>query len=221
VPHAADELTRVTEDSARGGFFLFSGATLATVIMAISAIVIGRLMGHALYGQYNLALVLPSLLLLFTDLGINAGITKFAASLHAEGKDESAARIIRHGTIFRLLVGIVVFIVGMVFANYLALIINRPDSTFFIQIASISLVFQVLFTSSTSAFVGLDRTEYTALATNVQAAVKTILQVALVLLGFGITGALIGLVGGYIIASIMAGAILFLKLVKSSKNQDK
>lgn len=220
-PYSADKLSKVTEDSARGGFFLFSGSTLALVIMAISAIVIGRLMGHALYGQYTLVLVLPSILLVFTDLGINAGITKFAASLHAEGKDESVARVVKHGIILMLLVGIVVFIVSMVFAKYLALIINRPDFTFYIQVASISIVFQVLFNSSTSAFVGLDRTEYAAIVNNVQAAVKTILQIVLVLLGFGITGALIGFTGGFIIGSALAGAILFLKLTKSSKNQDK
>jgi len=39
----ADDLSRVTEDSARGGFFLFSGSALATVIMAVAAIVVGAL----------------------------------------------------------------------------------------------------------------------------------------------------------------------------------
>jgi hypothetical protein len=49
-----DDLSRVTEDSARGGFFLFSGSALATVIMAVAAIIVGRLLGPDLYGQYNL-----------------------------------------------------------------------------------------------------------------------------------------------------------------------
>jgi O-antigen/teichoic acid export membrane protein len=215
----ADELAKVTEESARGGFFLFSGSALATVIMSISAILIGRLLGPELYGQYNLALVIPLLLLLFTDLGISAGIVKFAASLRVNGKSDRVATIIRRGTIFRLLVGVAVFIPSLIFAGYFAMLINRPDFAPFIQIASVSLVFQVIFSTSVAAFVGLDKSEYHALATNVQAITKTVLQIGFVLLGFGITGALIGYVGGYVIASVLAGAILFFKLLKSKNNE--
>jgi O-antigen/teichoic acid export membrane protein len=215
----ADELAKVTEESARGGFFLFSGSALATVIMSISAILIGRLLGPELYGQYNLALVIPLLLLLFTDLGISAGIVKFAASMRVNGKSDRVATIIRRGTIFRLLVGVAVFIPSLIFAGYFAMLINRPDFAPFIQIASVSLVFQVIFSTSVAAFVGLDKSEYHALATNVQAITKTVLQIGFVLLGFGITGALIGYVGGYVIASVLAGAILFFKLLKSKNNE--
>jgi O-antigen/teichoic acid export membrane protein len=217
----ADELAKVTEESARGGFFLFSGSASATVIMAISAIVIGRLLGPELYGQYNLVLVIPSLLLLFTDLGINAGIVKFAASLRANRKSESVPTMIRRGAIFNLLAGVAVFIPSLIFAGYFAMLINRPSFVPYIQIASISLVFQVIFATSTAAFIGLDKSEYSALAANVQAIAKMALQITFVPLGFSIAGALIGYVGGYIIASVLAGAILFSRLLKSKKNSEE
>jgi O-antigen/teichoic acid export membrane protein len=214
-----DELTKVTEDMARGGFFLFSGATLATVVMAISAIIIGRFLGPDLYGQYNLVLVIPSLLLLFSDLGINAGVTKFSSSLRAEGKSGCVASIIYHGILFRLGIGIILSILSLVFAGYFALLINRPDSSFLIQIASLSVIFQVAYTTTNSAFVGLDKSEYSALATNIQAIAKTILQITLVLLGFNLVGALIGYVGGFAVASIMTAVILFKFLRPAKKNK--
>ncbi len=216
----ADDLTKITEDSARGGFYLFSGATVATVILAISAILIGRLLGPEMYGQYNLVLVIPSLLLLITDLGVNTGIVKFTASLRKDGKEGRVTHIIRHGTFFRLIVGAVVFALSLIFAGYFAMLINHPDFTFYIQIASVSLIFQVVYTTSTSAFVGLDRSEYNALATNIQAIAKTAIQIAFVLLGYSIAGALIGYVGGYIIASVIAGAILFFKLLRKPKKEE-
>ena len=217
----ADELSQVTEDSARGGFFLFSGSTLAMVILAVSAILIGRFLGPELYGQYNLVLVIPSLLLLFTDLGVNAGITKFAASLRVEGKSEQIPNIIRYGMLFRLAIGLIVMIISVVFASYFALIINRPDYGFYIQIASVSVIFQVIFTTANSAFVGLDKSEYSALSTNVSAAAKTILQIAFVLLGFNVAGALVGHVGGFIVASIVGSILLFFKFLKPSKTKEK
>lgn len=217
----AQDLTKVTKDSARGGFFLFLGATLAMVIMAVSAILIGRFLGPELYGQYNLVLVIPTLLVLFTDLGINAGITKFAASLRAEGKDDSVVGIVHYGLLFRLGIGIILSILSIFLANYFSLLINRPGYDFYIQIASISIIFQVIFTTGNSAFVGLDKSEYSALSSNVQAIVKTVLQVALVLLGFSLTGALIGYVAGFVVASILSVVMLSTRLLKRSENANK
>ena len=216
----SNELTQVTKDSARGGFFLFSGAALSTVIMAISAILIGRLLGPELYGQYNLVLVIPSLILLFTDLGINVGIIKFVASLRAEGKAGRAVELIRLCMYLKFGIGLVASILCAIFAGYFALIINRPDYGFYVQLASISIIFQVIFTTANSAFVGLDKSEYNALATNVQAVTKTVLQIVLVLLSFNVTGALIGYVGGYVVASILGSAVLFFKFLKPAKIHD-
>ncbi len=209
-----NDVSKVTEDSARGGFFLFSGSAIATVIMAISSILVGRFLGPELYGQYNLVLVIPTLLVLLTDFGVNVGITKFAASLRAEGKIDRAVDLIRHGTYFKLAIGLVAAVLSVVFAGYFALIINRPDYGFFIQIASVSVLFQVIFTTVNSAFVGLDRSEYTALSTNVQAVTKTVLQIVLVLLGFSVAGALVGYVGGFVVGSIFGVVLLFVKFLK-------
>jgi O-antigen/teichoic acid export membrane protein len=214
VVFLSDDLSRVTEDSARGGFFLFSGSALATVIMAVAAIIVGRLLGPDLYGQYNLVITAPALVLLFTDLGISTGITKFAASLHNEGNDSRAFSIIRYGVWFRFLVGVVATVFGVVFAGYLALVINRPDYAFYVQIVSLSIVFQVVFGTVNSAFVGLDKSEYNALTTNVQALAKTVLQVFFVVVSFSLSGVLIGYVGGYAVASVAGAFILFYRLLR-------
>ncbi|MCW4044521.1 MAG: oligosaccharide flippase family protein [Candidatus Bathyarchaeota archaeon] len=212
-----DELSRVTEDSARGGFFLFSGATTATIIMALSAILVGRLLGPELYGQYNLVLVIPNLLLLFTDLGINAGITKYAASLRTEGLPDRIPAIIRHGMLLRLITGTAAVMLSITFTNVFTALINRPDLASYIQLTSILVIFQVIYTTANSAFVGIDKSEYSALTTNIQAIAKTILQITLVILGFSLTGALIGTIGGFAIAAALSSTILFLKLLRPTQ----
>ena len=214
----ADDLSQVTQASARGGFFLFSGATLASIILAISAILMGRFLGPELYGQYNLVLVIPTLLVLFTDLGMNAGVTKFVASLLSEGKSQRVPAIIRYSIFFRLGIGILISAISIGFANYFALLINRPDYTFLIQIASLSVVFQTVYTTANSAFVGLDKSEYNALNTTIRAVLTTILQVALVIFSFSVTGALVGYVGGFIIGSIVSAGVLYLKFMKPKRS---
>jgi O-antigen/teichoic acid export membrane protein len=148
---------------------------------------------------------------------MNAGFTKFVASLRKSGEDTRAAAIISHGLLFRIGIGLVVSVISIVFANYWALLINRPDLTFYVQIAAVSLIFQVVFSTVNSAFVGLDQSQYYALTSNVQSILRTVSQIALVVLGFGITGALIGFIGGFVVAAIFGFALLFFKFLKPNK----
>jgi len=217
----ADELVKVAEDSARGGFFLVSGTALSTVIMAVSSILIGRFLGPELYGQYTLTIVAPQLLFLFTDLGINQGIIKFTASLRSKGAPNRILEIIKYGLILRASTGIAISIINYALADFFAsLLLQRPDLAFYIRIASISVLFQAIFTTATSAFVGLDKTEYSALTANIQATAKAIISIGLVLLGFSVAGAVIGYAAGYVVAAVVGTALLFFLVRGKQKNQN-
>ena len=188
-----DDLIGVAEDSVRGGFFLFSGTAFATIIMGIGTILLARLMTPEVYGQYTLSLVIPQLLYLFTELGISQGVTKFTAELSKKGENEKVKRIITHGLLLRISAGIIISLVNFFAADLFAsLVLQRPELAPYLRIASILIIFRVIFTTSISAFVGLDKSEYSAITSNIQAISKTLISVALVLMGFTITGALIG-----------------------------
>lgn len=113
------------------------------------------------------------------------------------------------------------FIMNYAFADFFAsVVLNRPDLTFYIRIASIAVVFQVISTTTTSAFIGLDKTEYDALTSSIQAISKTIVSIALVLLGFSVVGALLGFVASYIVAAVAGTSILFFILSKIQKREN-
>jgi O-antigen/teichoic acid export membrane protein len=218
-----DDLTRVAQDSARGGFFLISGSALATVISAIASILIARFLGPELYGQYALALVAPQLLYLFTDLGLNQAITKFTSTLKSKNETDRISNIIKHGMIARAGIGITIFILNYVLADTIATyLLLRPELGFYIQIASVSILFQVIFTTATSAFVGLDKTEYRAITTNTQAIAKAIASITLILAGFSIIGAVTGYTLGYAASAFIALPLLYLILRRNrtSSNGD-
>jgi len=215
----ADEIGKIAEDSARGGFFLVTGTALSTLIMAIASIIVARFLGAELYGQYTLALVTPQLLFLFTDLGINQGIIKYAADLRQKGESNRIIKIIKYGTLLRAATGIAIFILNYALSDMFAsLILQRPDLTYYIKIASTSILFQVIFTTTTSSFVGLDKTEYNALTANVQAISKALISIALVLLGFSVAGAIIGHVVSYVIATFAGMALLLIMLRDLKRN---
>ncbi|MEM2613290.1 MAG: oligosaccharide flippase family protein, partial [Nitrososphaerota archaeon] len=209
----ADELTRVAEDSARGSFFLVTGTAFATIIMAVSSIIVARLLGPESYGQYTLALVVPGMLFLFTDLGINHGVIRYTASLRQKKQVENITKIIRYGLTLRVLVGATTFIVTYLFSDVFAsLLLQRPDLAWFVKITSLSILFQVISTTVSSSFVGLDKTEYNALITNIHAITKAITSIVLVILGFDVFGAILGHVIGYIISAAIGMLILAIML---------
>lgn len=215
------DLTRIAEDSARGGFFLASGSFISTVILALTAILVGRLLGPELYGEYALSFVITEMLYVFADFGISAGVVKYSASLRAEGKISRAAKMIKHAMILKAATGLALFILNFALADFFAAtLFNRPELGFYIRIVSVSIIFQVVCSVATSAYLGLDKTHYSALTSNLQAVSKAIISIALVLLGFSVAGAVLGHVAGYIIAGVSCLSILLLILRKSAENSD-
>ena len=217
-----NQIIKIAEDSTRSGFYLFSGQVLSTIILAASSILIARLLGPTLYGQYTLALVTPQLLFIFTDLGISQGIIKFTASLRVKGKLNRAIKTVKYGFIIRLSTGIAIFALNFIFADsFAAILLQRPELTFYVRIASISVFFQAIYSTVNSTFVGFDKTEYNAILTNLQAASKALISIILVVLGFEIFGAIIGHIIGYVAATVSGMLLLMIMLRKLLRHKSK
>jgi O-antigen/teichoic acid export membrane protein len=68
--------------------------------------------------------------------------------------------------------------------------------------------------------VGLDKSQYNALITNVQALAKTTISITLVLLGFSVTSAVIGYSTSYVVAAVAGTALLYL-LLRQNRDRTK
>ncbi len=203
-----DEITQIARDSARGGFSLFLGDASSTAILAVGSILIARFLGPAGYGLYSLALVVPALLVSLISLGIDEALVRFPAKFKAEGRDELVARILRSSLKFRLLTGVTMSLIGITFSDILAThLLNRPEMGFYVKLASFIILFQSLFGSAYHALVGLGRADRSALLKGFMSVAKTLSAPVLVVLGFGVGGAILGHVLGYAVAG---GAGLFL-----------
>lgn len=211
----SDDLSTVIEDSVRGSFFLVAGNVIATVISAASLFIIARLLGPQLYGIYTITLAVPSLLLIFTDFGIDAALTHFSANLRCEGENQSLAKTIRLGVTFRVITGIAMFTTCFLFSDYLAAhVISRPEYGIYVRLAAIVIFFQAILYTTSAVFVSLDRTEYTAIAANTQAIVKTVLAPLFIVAGFSVVGAITGLTISCLAAGVLSAGLLFIRLYK-------
>jgi len=209
------DMSRVVEDSARGGFYLTLGNITSTIIQAISIFIIARILGSEQYALYTISTIIPTLLLLFVNPGIDQGITKYAASLQTKGQKDRIAKLLAHGILFKTTLATAAFAVCLIFANQFSIyILNRPEITGYMQLASIAIIFQAIYTTISAAFVGVDRTEYNALTATIQAVIKAVAAPALVIIGLSIAGALMGSVLSFLVASLLGICFLIVKVYR-------
>lgn len=209
-------IIQIAEQSARGGYYLFVGNTLSTGIMTVGSIIVARLLGAENYGLFSLLIVVPSLFIGLVDFGIASAVTRFSAKFRTEGKNPDVGGVIKTGLFFELAVGVIASIFCFLFSDVLATyLINSPEAGFYIKVASLLILFETLFNTLSSVFMGLDNMENNAVMMIIRAVTKILLSTLLIILGFGILGALLGHISCYIVAAVVSVAILTLKLRKN------
>ena len=214
---STDELTRVATKAASGGLYLFIGNTSSTVILAVGAIIVARLLGPHDYGLYTLAVTIPTLLVALSDMGMNYALVRLPAKSKSDGDPARASRLIKLGFLLKLTVSTVAFLICYAGSTLIATtVLSRPELTPFIQLASLLIVFQAIYDATNNSFIGQDLMQYSAATQIMQAVLKGTLGPTLVFIGLGITGAISGFVLALAAAGATGAAILFTRHARSS-----
>ena len=211
----SNRLSEIAEESTRGGFSLFLGNTSATFISAIVVVIIARLLGPENYGIYSLCFTIPSLAVAVTSLGMSQALTRYSAKLTSEGEEPELAMMLRSVFISSLLMAALALTVVLLLSDQLAAFgLSRPGIGEYLRLASLLIIFQVIFTAASSALIGLGRMADASLMMTVQSVSKAVASPALVLLGFSIAGAILGHVTGFVVAASLGLILLFAKHYK-------
>jgi stage V sporulation protein B len=216
-----DKALQMGKTSATGSFQLLIGVATSTIIMAIGAIILGRLLTPDEYGLYNIVLIPLTTIILFRDWGINSAMTKYIASLRASQKDEEIPAVIAAGLIFKVASGTALSFLSLALATFIATtVFHRPESTFFIQIISVSIIAGSLLTASQAIFVGFERMELNSFTLICQAIAKTAVGPILVYLGYSVLGAVIGYSLGFIAAGTIGLTTFYLTLYRPLRKKE-
>ena len=204
--------------SATGSFQLFIGKAASTIILAVGSIILARLMTPAEYGLYAIALIPSTTISLFRDWGIGQAMAKYIAHYKAIDKDENIHDIITAGLIFRITIGLILSLLSLFLASFIATtIFNRPETTFLISIASIAIISESVLTAAQSNFTGFERMELTSFTLICESIIKSIAGPLLVLVGYGALGAVLGYTLSFLISGIIGIILLYFLLFKNLK----
>jgi len=204
--------------SAIGSFQLFIGMAISGIILVVGAIFLARLLSPAEYGLYSVAL-LPSLMItIFRDWGVNAALTKYIANLRATGKEDEIPSIISGGLIFQIAIGILLALISVILAEFIATsIFRRPEVAPLISIAAITIFSGSLLLASQAIFIGFEKMKYQSLTLIFQSVVQSLVSPLLVIIGYGALGAVIGYTFSFLVACIVGVVIFYFFLFRRLK----
>lgn len=204
------KIEEVAREALRGSFFVFIGNTFSTLILVVTSIAMARLLGPSGYGLYSVTLIVPSLMLLFTDFGVDAALVRFVSRLRSECNSDSVYGIVKTGVLFKMASSTSMTLLAFMLADILASqVLNRSGTGQLIRAASLYVLGGSLVATSNNILAGLDKMDRFALVSIVQAIVKASLALALIALGFGVVGALAGHVSGSLAAGFIGIAMAF------------
>ena len=206
----------IGKSSATGSFHLLLGVVGSTVIMALGTLVIQALLSVDEVGLFGMAMIPATIISFFRDWGINSALTKEIANLRVQGKNALIHDVMMSGVLFELLSGVLLSVVCYAIAYPLALIISPENSaqlSTYIAIMSLSIFAGAIASAASGIFVGFERMKLNSAVQVLQSIVKTALGPLLIVLGFGVFGAVtaatVAVLAGGIISIIIVYYVFF------------
>jgi len=212
----------IAKQSVRGSLILFVSNLIATLVSVIALILVARLLGPSEYGTYKLAFVIPGIIQLFIGFGALPAVIRYAAYYNSIGKQDEARRFTSNVIIFVSLTGIILTIVSFVLAVSLsASILQRPALGPYVQLASFSILGTTAIQAATIPAIGWKWMTLSGSTTVLQVVANLCLSPALILLGLGVAGAIVGQVTSFFVAGVAGVGVLYVRRLRGSGNLRK
>ncbi len=196
--------------SARTFSVLTLGRTLSLLIGIFSIIIIARLLGPDGYGIFTIAFAFFSLVSAASNFGFGQYLIKHISESEDRHDREVFARVLSAGLASVVIIGLVLTVFGIGISGIVASVLHLPGVTSTILIISASIVFFAMMYGSTDyALIGAGKNS-TAVALEIfENIVLLVAGVALVLLGYGASGAIAGILISYITAGAIGTYLIF------------
>lgn len=206
--------SEIAKTSVRASTILLAGNLVSNALLLLNALIVARLLQPTRYGEYSLSLQPSTVFILFLGVGVNTAITRFAAYHLSRGEINEARRKTSNCILFLLIVGAFLSVISYFSAPFVGVVVLRhSDLVPYIRVASVIVFAQAGYQAGISSLIGYSVLRSSGFTYILQAVIKASLAPALILLGFGVIGAVFGQVAGLLSASIFGVfSIYFLKL---------
>ncbi len=204
-----NDATGLGVTTARGGISYVSASLLRSLFVFLVLIILVRLLHPEYYGFYTIAISFYGVIEIIGYFGIGTALRK---RLPEAKSMQEKHHIITGAYIITGIMGVALAIVAFLVSSYIAsAAYHNTALTLLLEIASITVIADTLYNVGVSTLLGLAKNAYAAVSNVSYAAVSLVMSPALVLLGYGVAGALWGNLIGFAAAMFLS----FYYIVKS------
>lgn len=192
-----EELALVT---AKRGVIYVIGDVLTSLLTLLMLILLAMILQPTDFGIYSIVIAFSLLLGIGSNFGVGTAFRKMLPEIRSSGRIRS---LLSSGYVISLSVALVIAVVGVLASGYLAgNVYHDPSLTLPLRLGALAEFFYVLYNLSLAALVGIGLVKEAAISNTVYSAVSLVLSVGLVLMGYGIMGAILG----YLLGMLVGGA---------------
>ena len=192
------------------------GQIVTTVLGAALIFLLARLLGPEQYGLLFLVISILGFTKIFSEAGVaNSGaryITEYKE--HAPGQ---IRHILRTSLLYNLGTIFVVGIILIVGHRYIAALFNERELASMLLYGVLFVVFGTLTTYTRIIFQGFEEIQLSAAVHVLNILTRFVFAIGLVLLGYGLWGALTGYIFGFVLVSVLGLTTLYLKFYRGWK----
>lgn len=196
----------------KDSFWAVFGNGIGNALMLFSGILIARLLGKDLYGEYGIVKTTMLYISSFASLGLGVTSTKYIASLISE-KSKYVGNVIRDSISITLIFSGIIAGVLFVSAPYLADFLDEQSLTVAFQALAIVIIFKAITTTQIGILAGFKDFKTIAINSLLSGFVMLILCVPLTYV-FGLKGSLLTL----LLSQIFNSVINYFSVRKKSKS---
>ena len=197
------EVRELGSKALRSGSFFVSSKIIGAVVTLLLLVFLARFLKPVDYGIYTIVIALYTLLGMGGNFGMGTALRKKLSE--KEVSKERKKELVSNGFAIAGIISLAIMLIGIAISGFLATAIYHNSSMYYpIIIAAICVLLSVLFNLSVAVLVGLGSTRHSSIANIVYAVSQAIFVVALVLLGYGVLGAVAGLAISLLIGFIYA-----------------
>lgn len=195
----------------RGVKATFAARVVDVVSNALLVVVLARyLLTPEEYGLLYLALSVFGVVVVLGTLGLPSSVARYVTEF-GETEPEQVPHVLRVGLAFVLGFSVVVGLAVSLSGDRVAALLGEPDLAPLLALGLGYVVLASLRSYLVKTFQGLNRVTWSAAVNSLQAVSRIVLAVGLVLLGFGVIGALAGFVLAFLVAVAVGGTILYVR----------
>jgi len=190
------------------------GKFISVFITILGFIIIARLLGPSNYGVYTVAIGYATLIGAVSIFGIAAYFDRNIAAMSYRKDSVGMARVLVNGYSIVVPVSIILAGIGILLSGFMAsnVLHNSNIQSLTLVLVSIDLMFSTIWGASFSALIGFGKGKFASIALVALGLVQLVVGVGLIYQGYGVNGAIAGLLVGDFVGFLLTSYYVYSSL---------